>query len=443
MNVDALLGTSFSCECGRIHCVPTRELVYSETALRELPSILDRNAPAPGSMPRHVCLVADVRTYRVAGAACEAYLRGAGMDIRSIIVPDSKTGGDPQCDDGTRDTLASRIGQSDFLLAVGSGVINDLVKWISCETKTPYAVVATAASMNGYASNNIAPSIGGIKRVIPGTTPLVVVAVPSIISDAPFELTAAGLGDVIAKPVSMNDWQMNRLLFGDYFCPLCAGLIRELEPAYMEHPDDIRMRKPSALRALFAALVYSGVSMTMAETSFPASGGEHMISHTLDMTAAAGGLDHDRHGRQVGLGTIFACALYERAMTVESPCLQIRVEPTDKSYWRALSPVIEEEHALKRHKVVRAVKHIKQPGTWDEIRSVLKPGIRKAADVKRCLDAAGAAHRLEHIGCAPERFLQAALHCHQARERYTIIDLCRAIGVLPSAAQEIIEEYLV
>src|SRR5450759_2680574 len=55
---------------------------------------------------------------------------------------------------------------------------------------------------------------------------------PSVIQQAPYELTAAGFGDVLAKPVSMTDWKLNQLLFAEYYCPFCAHLIRELEPAY-------------------------------------------------------------------------------------------------------------------------------------------------------------------------------------------------------------------
>lgn len=439
MNPADLLGTTFDCECDKTHSIPVRQLVYSKDAVRNLPDVLVSCLSSP---QRRVTLLADARTYDAAGKACETSLRQCDWTVQIFIIPDNSQG-TPVCDDVTRDIALKSLKPCDCLLAVGSGVVSDLVKWISCDMKTPYAVVATAASMNGYASNNIAPSIGGVKRVISGTVPLAILAVPSVIENAPFELTAAGLGDVLAKPVSITDWKLNQILFDDYFCPFCAQLIRELEPAYLTHPEDIQFRKPSAIKALFHALVYSGVSMTMAGTSFPASGGEHMISHTLDMTAAVQGFSHDYHGRQVGLGTIFACALYDLVLRLETPGFQIKAEPTDSAYWQELTPVVEEEHELKRRKAERAVQRLNQPEIWDQVRTVLAPSTRKPAEVKRCLQAAGAAHCIEHIGCTRERFLEAALHCHQMRERYTIIDLARAAGVLPGAAEEIIDEYLI
>ena len=80
--------------------------------------------------------------------------------------------------------------------------------------------------------------------------------------------------------------------------------MEEIEPLYTNRPEDVRDRKPEALEALFHGLLLTGAAMTMAETSSPASGGEHLISHTLDMMSFIDGKPHDLHGRQVGVGTI-------------------------------------------------------------------------------------------------------------------------------------------
>lgn len=432
-----LLGQSFACECGKTHVIPIRDVIYDAAATAQLSASLDRHLAG-----QRINLVADQRTYSLLGRECEDRLNQAGRIVKTFVVPDSRHDG-PICDDTTRDALRARLSPCDGFLAVGSGTINDLVKWIACDAKLPYAVFATAASMNGYASNNIAPSIRGVKRVLSGTVPCVIAANPDVIQQAPANLTTAGFGDVLAKSVSMADWKLNQLLFAEYYCPCCAQLIHELEPDYMTHPDAIRAREPRAIAALFQALVYSGVSMTMAGTSAPASGGEHMISHVLDMTANSHGIPHDYHGRQVGLGTIFACALYERILMLDAPRFQICTEPTDAAYWQSLHTVVEQEHALKRRKAERAKQRLcTDPRLWDELRRVLAPMTRTALNIKQLLNAAGAAHRLKDIGCTRDRFLAATLHAHQIRERYTIIDLARAVGIMPNAATEIIDQYL-
>ncbi|MBI2440102.1 MAG: iron-containing alcohol dehydrogenase [Lentisphaerae bacterium] len=438
MNPAELLGQTFACECGKKHSIPIHAVVYSEQAIQQLPALLAAHLAG-----KRINLVADQRTYPLIGRECAAVLNRAGLTVQTFIVPDTPEGR-PVCDDLTRDTLSARLPSGDGLLAVGSGAISDLVKWLACDLKCPYAVVPTAASMNGYASNNIAPTIGGIKRILSGTVPRVIATTPSVIEQAPRELTSAGLGDVLAKPVSITDWKLNQVLFAEYYCPRAAQLISSLEGAYSARPEAIRAREPPAIAALFQALIYSGIAMTMAETSFPASGGEHLVSHALDMTAQIHGAPHDYHGRQVGLGTIFACALYERVLEIERPRFQFRAEATDQAYWQSLTGAVETEHALKRRKAQQAVQRLEdERALWDNLRATLQPMTRPAAAIKQCLRSAGAAHRIADIGCSRERFLASVLHAHQMRARYTILDLAWAVGVLPQAAEEIAEEYLV
>jgi glycerol-1-phosphate dehydrogenase [NAD(P)+] len=437
MNANKLLGTTFECECGRTHTVPIWDVIYSEDSITRIAELLRQYTSG-----RAINMIADKRTCEVAGKAVEQQLDAGAWKVRRYVIPDPPQR-DPVCDDVTREKIEQALVKPcDLLIAAGSGVVNDLCKWISTETGIPYVAVATAASMNGYASQNIAPTIKGVKRVIKGTVPLSIIAVPSIIENAPFELTTAGLGDVVAKPVSITDWRINQLLFNEYYCPLCAKLIRDLEPAYIEHPKNIRRKDPSTIEALFSALIYSGISMTIAGTSFPASGGEHLISHVLDMISSLENVPHDYHGRQVGLGAIFASALYEQLAQLESPQFHAGCEETNASFWKALTPIVALEHARKRLRVEHAVSRLREPGVWDEIRNIIATETMRPERIKHCLREAGAAHRIEDIGCTRERFVNAVLHCHQIRERYTVIDLARAAGVIPTEINTLIDEYL-
>lgn len=432
-----LLGKTFPCECGRTHVAPVYAIVYHDGALAELPGLFERHAPGLQTV-----LVADGRTWEVCGQAAARVLEKAGRPVVPVILPDPAHG-EPVCDDVTKAWLEGRVpAGATSLLAVGSGVVNDLAKWVATDRRLPYMAVATAASMNGYSSANIAPAIRGVKRVVEGRAPFAVAALPAVLAAAPWALTSAGLGDVIAKPVSMTDWTVNRFLFGEYFCPLCARLIRDLEPGYMNHPEGLWRREPAALEALFMALLYSGLSMTLAGTSFPASGGEHMVSHVLDMKAMAAGLRHDYHGRQVGLGTLVAAALYERLLALDQPRFEVRIEPTDAAYWGALAPVVEEEHAAKRERAAQAVARLRQPGAWEAVRAIIAENAVSAARIKDCLKRAGAAHRVADIGVTRDDFLNAILRSHQIRARYTVLDLARAAGILPGAAGEIVDAWL-
>ena len=436
MNPENLLDTTFDCECGRNHKVPIRSIIYAEDALVRLPKVLGSFVKG-----RRIVLVADKRTRAIAGDRAKDILEQTGWSVHDIIVPDTHTSG-PVCDDSTHTWLNDLMPPADIALAVGTGVVNDLTKWSAFEKDIPYAVFATAATMNGFTAANVAPTVKGVKTLIRAQAPLAVFAIPSIIVEAPFELTAAGLGDTIAKPVSTADWKFNHLFCGESFCRYCSEIINSLEPYYLDRPGDISNRKPAAIEALFNALLYSGIAMTMIGTSAPASGGEHLFSHTLDMMSSIDGVEHDLHGRQVGLGTIFASALYDHIFKIEKPVCHPFPCDIDSTFWGPLAGNVSQEYEQKIPMLRTICEKLADGKTWGEFLAAARQQVRSPAQIKNCLKTAGAAHTFADIGCSRERLLAAALHMHQIRKRPTIIDLAWILGILPGAAEEIIDRWL-
>lgn len=436
MNPKELLDTTFDCDCGRSHSVPVRELIYAEDALARLPDVLGSFADG-----RRVVLVADERTWDIAGRRAKEILERAGWSGGHIIVPDSSRGS-PVCDDTTHEWLNSRLPAVDIALAIGCGVMNDLTKWLAFERDLPYVVVATAATMNGFTAANVAPAIKGVKTIIPARAPLAVLAIPSVIVNAPFELTAAGLGDIIAKPVSTADWILNHIFCDEYFCRYCSEMLNALEPYYFDRPEDIRNRKPAAVEALFNALLYSGIAMTIVGTSAPASGGEHLLSHTLDMMSSVDGVAHDLHGRQVGLGTLLAAAVYERVLQISIPDCHPFSADIDRAFWGPLADNVRQQYRQKTPMLRAMCEKLTDGKTWPAFLAACRDHVRSPSRIKNCLATAGAAHTFAGIGCSRQRLLSAVLHMHEIRKRPTIIDLAWILGILPGAAEEIINQWL-
>ena len=436
MKPKELLGTTFACECGRSHTIPIKCLIYAEDALERLPEVL-------GSLVdgRSIVLVADQRTWDIAGHSAKEALEQTGWSTRHIIVPDAG-GSSPVCDDITCDWLNKRLPNANIALAVGSGVINDLTKWWAFERDLPYAVLATAATMNGFTAANVAPTVEGVKTIIGARPPLAVFAIPSVIVAAPFELTASGLGDTIAKPVSTADWLANHIFCDEYFCRYCSEMINELEPCYLDRPEEIKNRQAAAIEALFNALLYSGIAMTIVGTSAPASGGDHLLSHTLDMMSIVDGIGHDLHGRQVGLGAIFASALYDRIFRIESPEYHRLPSDIDKSFWDNRAENVREQYEQKKPALRIIREKLGDGKTWRAFREAAKQQVRCPGEIKMCLKTAGAAHTFADIGCSRKRLLAAALHMHEIRKRPTIIDLAWILGILPDSTDEIIDTWL-
>jgi glycerol-1-phosphate dehydrogenase [NAD(P)+] len=436
-----ILGKSFDCECGRTHTIPTEYLIYDFDAIGHLPEIARRYASDPDYL-----IVADKRTYEAAGRKIEKTLKESGATTQCFIVPDHN-GRSPVTNTETRDLILSEAPDTDVYIASGSGTINDLTKWIAYERKKPLITVPTAASMNGYASANVSASIGGLKVLFHAQACKGVLADPEILANAPFELTTSGLGDVVAKPVSSADWKLNQFLFDEYYCQFSVDLLRDLEPIYFENPEGIREGKPESLKALFEALFYSSVAMTITGTSAPASGGEHLISHTIDMITDVEGETHDLHGRQVGVGTILSAALYERVLSIKKPEIKKVPHDIDENFWGPLSDVVREEYRKKLPKFRHAAEKLSKAEIWENLRSTLRQNLIPPRRIKTCLKGAGAAHRTTdlRINNRPierDRFLRIWRNANQMRERFTVLDLAILLGVMPEQSEDIASEWV-
>jgi len=433
---ETIFGATFDCECGKTHRVQPDEVIYAPDAIERLPDVCRRVGAG-----RRCAVLMDTRTAAVAGRRAAEALTAAGWDVREILVEDPADRRDPVCDDVTKTALAPQTAGADLIVPVGSGVIGDLGKWLAFEADVPFVTFATAASMNGYASANVAATIDGVKTLLRARPPAAILSSPNVLAEAPYEMTAAGLGDVLAKSVSSADWLLNRHLFGDYYCPRSVSLAARIEPLYLDAPADLLARKPDAIAALFDALLLTGAAMTMAETSAPASGGEHLVSHALDMMSSLDGRPHDLHGRQVGVATILAAELYRRVLAVERPEPRDPPGGIDGPFWGPLADVVAAKYAEKLPRLREAKGLLTAGERWDGLRADLAAVLRPPEQIRDCLAAARAAWGAHRIACDRPRLTAAFAHAHEIRPRFTVLDLAGLLGLMPQAAGEIVEQW--
>jgi glycerol-1-phosphate dehydrogenase [NAD(P)+] len=413
-----------------------RKLLLGSDAAAQLAAEL-----AAETAVKQACVLFDVRTRQAAGEGVLRALRAAGITVHELLVPDAG-GHPPSCDDVTKAQLAQQLPAHDVLVGVGAGVISDLTKWLAVDSGKPAAIFGTAASMNGYSAANVAPAVAGVKTLVHGRAHRYVAGDPAVLAAAPRALTSAGLGDVIAKCVSTADWQLNDSLFGEDYRPAIAGIIDHIEAKFLSDPARLARGDTAAVSGLFEALVYSGCAMTLQGSSLPASGGEHLISHALDMRAVAERSEHDLHGRQVGVATIFAAAVYERVLALSAPSFSSAPLPLDRAGWGTIADAVAAHHAKQTARLAQACAKLSAGDTWPRVRARIAPGLPQASWVKGVLKQAGGAHRIQDLGIDRARFLWAVHNAAQIRERFTSLDLAWVTGVLPDAAEEIVDAYL-
>jgi glycerol-1-phosphate dehydrogenase [NAD(P)+] len=265
-------------------------------------------------------------------------------------------------------------------------------------------------------------------------------------------MIAAGFADVLAKPVSNADWQLSHELTGSFYSPDVIRLIEEGHRLLEGIAPELPARDPEAVGCLMASLVISGYSMAVAGTTSPASGGEHLVSHYLDMTHYAFGEPNDLHGCQVGVGTHVAAALYERLMAFDIASLDVEArirrlvpwpqyEQDLRNRFRGLAdavlPEAREMH-LTPDQLRKRLMDLK--ARWPELAAKLRPGLRPASAIRDELTAAGAPTTFSEIGVTPERARRAIVDARDIRARYTILHLCWDLGVLQEWAEAILPE---
>jgi len=439
-----LLGFSAECGCGRTHAVETRAVSLRRGALEDV-------VPFAREVGRglSLALVEDAKTRTVAGDRVAALLTGDGHRVTRCEVPDG-AGNRPHADERRLALVERALAGADAAVAVGSGTINDLAKLASYNHSIPYVCVATAPSMNGYTSAIAAIMRAGVKRTVECHQPLVVVADLDILCRAPAELVAAGLGDLESKPTSTADYRLGGFLRGEYYCPAPEAVVFEAERRAAESAPGLRAGDPAAIAALSEALILSGLSMKLAGSSSPASGGEHLISHYFDMTAEEEGRVEFWHGSQVGVATIVTATLYERLAAVDPASIDVESLVAGQPPRSEIEHSMRERHGaraaevaaeyLAKHKEGRALAEeleLVRDGwaeLWRHLGEVLRPGAR----VREILAAAGAPTTVSQIGLTPGHLRRALLASREIRGRFTVLDLAAELGLLATLADDVL-----
>jgi glycerol-1-phosphate dehydrogenase [NAD(P)+] len=464
-----ILDRSFKCQaCGKTHEVSTKKIFYNDHPipvyleyLSHLNSFTDcfKDFPQDANQERlQVFLIADKRTSALQGATLLKELKKKfhnhqSLEFKEIILSDDQKGNSPECTFAKKEFLSNQIAKNTVrMIAIGSGVINDLCKWVAFEKNIPYDVFATAPSMNGYLSANVAANIEGVKTLVLCRPPEILSAEKKIIENAPMELITAGLGDVIAKIVSSADWKLNHLLFDEYYCQFAVNLTAQFESFYFDQSHKIAKRDPEAIEALFMALTYSGLAMTITGTSSPASGGEHLLSHALDMLSHTRHKQHDLHGRQVGIGVILSQVLYQKffedlaknQLVLRDPSVSIAAK-INYELWESLSPEVEKYFDNKREKLAKVLGHLQGENSLpylQAIQTAVSPLLSTPQKIKKCLKEAKGAHLAQDIGVTREEFIEIWPYVYQMRNRFTILDLANYFYDLSELAPLFYDEWL-
>jgi len=387
-------------------------------------SLAGREAELVGSLgigPRFA-LLCDPNTAAVLGNRVCGALEAARYSVEKILLDD------PVPDSATVAKLASTVPEVDAVIAVGSGTLNDLSKMLAFERNIPQLVFATAPSMNGYTSVS-ASIVGpdGLKRSYRTRTPVAAFFDLDVLAAAPQRLIRAGLGDSACRGTAQADWLLSHLLLDRPYRELPFALLAADEAELFAQVPALMAGDRTAMRHLVRTLVLSGFGMTLSGGSFPASQGEHLISHYLEMMAPPG-LELGYHGEQIGVCTIEMAKLQERVLALgTAPQLRpnkITRDDLVAHYGEASGDASWVELVQKRIDGVQVdLINARLARDWDKIAARLRAVTIAPEAVASVLRAAGAATTPAELGIPDELWGSAVLHARELRNRYTFLDL--------------------
>lgn len=423
----------FTCSCGKVHNALLDDYIVGKGAIREIASLVARyGATKP-------YLIADRNTYQAAGKQVCKVLDAHNIPYslyvfsQETIHPNEEAVG----------SAAMHYDVScDMVIGIGSGVINDIGKLISKLTKTPYIIVATAPSMDGYASATSSMDVDGLKTSVPSRCANVIVGDLDVLREAPVQMLISGLGDMLAKYVSICEWRISNLITGEYYCPTVAEYIRKALKKCVDHAEGLLNREEEAVRAVFEGMIIGGVAMNYAGLSRPASGVEHYFSHVWDMRALEFGMPASTHGIQCALGTLYALRIYEQVKkyTPDVALAEQKVSAFDHpSYNQFLKDflgrsaesmlALEEKEGkydpVKHHsRIAYIAEH------WQELVQIMEQELPAAAELERLLKAIGAPCSVEEIGLSADILRPTFEATKDIRDKYVLSRLCWDLGIL-------------
>lgn len=263
---------------------------------------LDQSAEVIDSvhLPGDPLLVATPTPRSLAAEPMAEMLRDAGRDPDILTISDASF----EVVESVVETATE--GNSDFLIAVGGGRPIDVVKAASSDLGVGFVSVPTAASHDGIVSSRSSIPDDGSRYSVSAEPPLAVIADTTLLADAPWNLTTAGYADIISNYTAVRDWKLANRLANVPFSEYAATLSEMTAELLVSNREAITPGNEYGAWLVMKALISSGVAMSIAGSSRPASGAEHMFSHRLDQLAPGEAF----HGHQVGVGAILSAYLH-------------------------------------------------------------------------------------------------------------------------------------
>ena len=410
MNINELLKTK-KCGCGMEHSCDIKDIAIGKGVINSI-----------GNLARDyssIVIVADTNTYAVCGELVKGQITDKLERIQifegdGLLIPDEKA----------IDEVTEKItDKTDLIIGIGSGVIQDLCKYVSFKEGLPYYIVATAPSMDGYASKGAAMIIGNMKVTYNAHVPEAIIADTDILKDAPIDMIKSGYGDILGKFSCLNDWKLSNVINGEYLCEYVYDLTYEMLDKTKDLGNSLLLRDEDAIKFLMEALVGVGIAMAYVGNSRPASGSEHHLSHFFEIVGILKNEPYFMHGTDVAYSAVYTQKLREELLKTETPSKSKGLSRDEweseirRVYLGAADGVIELQDKIKMYENQSIDICCSK---WNEIKEVLKEA-PSSEEMIKYLNSVGLDIAEFEKMYGEEKIKDAILYAKDLKDRYSVL----------------------
>ncbi len=403
--------TGINCKCGKRHDCAIRDVILNYGAINKVADL------AKGY--KKIAVIADNNTYPLCGEKIVNSLKGSVENVLiihrdGILVPDEKA---------ISEINAVITDNTDLIIGIGSGVIQDLCKYVSFTHNIEYFIVATAPSMDGYASIGSALIIGNMKVTYNAHVPTAIICDTEILKNAPIDMIQSGYGDILGKFSCLNDWKLSHIVNGEYYCDYAYNLTYEMLNSVKDLGAKLLKRDAEAIETLTKALIGVGISMAYVGNSRPASGSEHHMAHYFEIVGLTKAQPYFSHGIDVVYSTVYTQKLREKLLSLNAPRERSLHNPTKweenvkRIYSTAADGVIALQNKLGWYNVNRNIIYLEK---WQEIKAVLQeaPSSDKLIKYLESIGLNISAFEKEY---GKEKINDALFYAKDLKDRYSIL----------------------
>ena len=402
--------------CGQRHRTAIEDVRIGSGLVAHVGEILKQN-----HFSDHLLLVADQNTLHAADGILDAL---SDFDVQMHVYDDIRVATMEHVEE-----LEALIADRDIsVLSVGSGSVNDPCRLATARQNKKLCIFATAPSMDGFASYSSPIVKDGFKFSYAAKSPEVIIGDTAILAAAPVALKSSGFGDMVAKYPALVDWQVASLVSDEICCERIAALTRTAIDNLMQMADRVTKNDEETAGAIFASLLLTGIGMSFAQNSRPASGAEHIIAHLMECIELRDGIIPNYHGEDVGVCTLFTLDFYEKLAAMETVAAR-EEHPDWEDIYRFYGSMADDVRAInaKNPQIAQVTPDVLRE-KWPQIREIIA-SVPSRAQCEDAMRRAGCKITLADIGKSQQLFDDCVRYSPYMRNRLTLLRLREMLGV--------------